>query len=1074
MSGCKARILSASAGSGKTYQLAYKYVYDTLCNQPEHKGGGFDPYAFRHILAVTFTNKATEEMKSRILRQIDDLASGEESDYLSMLMSDTGLSEQELRHRALKVRTAILHDYSRFSILTNDTFFQRILRAFIKELGIEMNYAIELDTAPLLSKSVDTLLENISENSELRSWIMEMAKDRIADGKRWDIREGILRLQRELFKESTKEPISKVESKEELKREVFRYKAKADAEIERLRTVAAEASRMITEAGYSHKDFLRSFTSYFDTIASGTFKEPSATVISHTSDTPAEWFAKSRKATSAMESLASRLQPMLQQVCGIAALHNSRTLLLENYRSFALLGDLYRTSLEICREENTMLLSETKHTIAEFVSELDAPFIYEKVGNRFERYMIDEFQDTSLKEWKNFLPLLRNAISESAGISVLLVGDIKQSIYRWRGSDWNILGHIAPEDISQNGTKIERTTLKDNYRSLRQVVEFNNATFESIIALDNARLNSLLDKGAGAEAISPQRYAELHDTLLRAYEGQAQSARRESQNGGYISITPYWESVKYEFTERIQKILGAGYRPCDITILVRSKSEGVEIAQILLDSKQEIKAELGYKKLYNKESVTEKRAPLHEFDVMTQEALLMNNSSAVQFILAVMRLSIKRDDAISLAIYNRECWKDFTDSLSEDEHRLLDRLRVSSPEEAFEQITIHYKDLLSAHVAFVEAMHEQVVKFCAGKSADIALFLRWWEENGGNKSVSIERNENAIEIMTIHKAKGLENKVIIIPYCNWALDPMTSSGRIPSTIWAPASPASGMDGDKLFPVSFSSKVQNSIFAEGYYTETVYSHVDAINLLYVAFTRAAEQLHIFLPNKNNLGNHPTVAHLIYDAVAQNYNSNLIGGFELGTFDAPEPEKRAKQRRRSRPKPQIVRMNDYVASPLDIRINTPSSRYMEESDGLLSPRDEGIMLHRAFEDATTRKDIEVAVESLRMDGVLSEQECASLMEQVASALDNTIAGSWFDGQWQEVRRESNILSKQGIRRPDRVMIRGTEATVVDYKFGQEEKSYRQQTADYMSLLREMGYSRVRGFIWYVRESRIEEVV
>ncbi|MBQ5634789.1 MAG: UvrD-helicase domain-containing protein, partial [Alistipes sp.] len=371
MDSCKARILSASAGSGKTYQLAYKYVYDTLCNLPEEKGGGFDPYAFRHILAVTFTNKATEEMKSRILRQIDDLASGEESDYLNMLMQDTGLSEQELRHRALKVRTAILHDYSRFSILTNDTFFQRILRAFIKELGIEMNYAIELDTAPLLTKSVDALLEDIDENRELRSWIMEMAKDRISEGKRWDIREGILRLQRELFKESTKEPISKIESKEELKREVFRYISKADAEIERLRSVAAEASRMINTAGYSHKDFLRGFTSYFDTIAAGNTKEPSATIIKHSTDDVAEWFAKSRKATPDMMALATHLQPMLEQICGITALQNSRSLLLENYRSFALLGDIYRKSLEICREENMMLLSETKHTIAEFVNELD-------------------------------------------------------------------------------------------------------------------------------------------------------------------------------------------------------------------------------------------------------------------------------------------------------------------------------------------------------------------------------------------------------------------------------------------------------------------------------------------------------------------------------------------------------------------------------------------------------------------------------------------------------------------------------------------------------------------------------
>lgn len=1072
MDSCKARILSASAGSGKTYQLAYKYVYDTLCNLPEHKGGGFDPYAFRHILAVTFTNKATEEMKSRILRQIDDLASGEESEYLNMLMQDTGLSEQELRHRALKVRTAILHDYSRFAILTNDTFFQRILRAFIKELGIEMNYAIELDTAPLLTKSVDALLENIDQNSELRSWIMDMAKDRISEGKRWDIREGILRLQRELFKESTKEPISKIKSKEELKQEVFRYISKADAEIERLRSIAAEASQMISVAGYSHKDFLRGFTSYFDTIAAGERKEPSATVVKHTTDDVSEWFAKSRKATPDMEALAARLQPMLEQICSITALQNSRSLLLENYRSFALLGDIYQKSLDICREENMMLLSETKHTIAEFVSELDTPFIYEKVGNRFDRYMIDEFQDTSFKEWKNFLPLLRNAISESADISVLLVGDIKQSIYRWRGSDWNILGHIAPEDISQNGTKIERTTLKDNYRSLREVVGFNNTIFEKIIDNDNAHLNALLDKGKEAGTISKQRYTELYNTLARAYEGQAQNARRKSLHEGYVTISNASDGNDYYIVERIQSILQKGYRPCDITILVRSKREGVEIAQILLQAKECARWEA----LDAEKNIEEETTPFINFDVMTQEALQINNSSAVQFILAVMRLAIKRDDSISLAIYNREYkHNNFTATLTDEEHRLLDRIRVSSPEEAFEEINIRYAEVLCKQVAFVEAIHEHIVKFCSGKVADIALFLNWWEENGDGKSVSIERNENAIEIMTIHKAKGLENKVIIIPYCDWKLDPITSSGQIPSTIWSSPSPDSGMDKEKLFPISFSSKVQNSIFAEGYYTETVYSHVDAINLLYVAFTRAAEQLHIFVPQQSSLGSQLTVAHLLYNALPFDVDEESgYESFSVGEFDTPEPKRANRERHRERSKPTIVRMNKYLSSPLDIKINTPSSRYIESASEQLSPRDEGIMLHKVFESASSRKDIETAIEALYMDGLLGQQECSALITQVDKALDNTIAGRWFDGSWKSIRRESNIISGNNTRRPDRVMISDDEVVVVDYKFGQEGKLYQRQMSEYISLLRQMGYKKVSGYIWYVRESRIEEVI
>ena len=203
----KARILTASAGSGKTYSLAYEYIYNALRNQPEQKGGRFNPYAYRSILAVTFTNKATEEMKSRILSQIHKLATGQKCDYLQRLTEQTNLSTEELQRRAAIVRSAILHDYSRFSILTNDTFFQRIVRAFVKELGIEINYAIELDTAPVLQKSIEALIGKIGDNRDLRDWLTGFAEENIQTGKQWNITQGIAKLEKELFKEDTREAI---------------------------------------------------------------------------------------------------------------------------------------------------------------------------------------------------------------------------------------------------------------------------------------------------------------------------------------------------------------------------------------------------------------------------------------------------------------------------------------------------------------------------------------------------------------------------------------------------------------------------------------------------------------------------------------------------------------------------------------------------------------------------------------------------------------------------------------------------------------------------------------------------
>ena len=437
----KARILKASAGSGKTYSLAREYIYNTLRNQPGETDADFNPNVYRTILAVTFTNKATEEMKSRILKQINLLATGGECEFLDDLIAMTSLPERVLRQRALRVRSAILHDYSRFSILTNDTFFQRIVRAFAKELNIDMDYAIELDTAPVVQKSVDMLIERAEKDQFLQQWLTDFAEENIENGRQWNIKRVILRLKNELFKEHAKSTIGREIDKEQLQQVVMEYISSARELVERVQQLAQRAVDMIEGAGYSHSIFSGSFTRYFDKVARFDSKTtaPTDTFVKHCTDEPRKWYTQKTKVTPDMLSLAAALQPLAAEIVerfeDTKYLCNSIALLEKNYRSFALMYDLYSMVAEICKEQNTMLLAQTKHTIAQFVREpSDAPFIYEKVGNLFEKFMIDEFQDTSLMEWQNFLPMLRNAISQSEDVAVLLVGDIKQCIYRFRGA----------------------------------------------------------------------------------------------------------------------------------------------------------------------------------------------------------------------------------------------------------------------------------------------------------------------------------------------------------------------------------------------------------------------------------------------------------------------------------------------------------------------------------------------------------------------------------------------------------------------------------------------------------------
>ena len=349
----RARILNASAGSGKTYQLAYKYVRDVV----------EQPGIYRHILAVTFTNKATEEMKSRILKEIHLLASGQPSSYLDNLCRELSLDAATVRRRAREVRSKILHDYSRFTVLTIDTFFQRILRAFIKELGIDLNYNVEIETASVLTKSADTLIEQITTDRDLQRWLTDFVQERIDEGKKWDIRDGILTLGGELFKEKNKDALSAARPREELARIVGEATAHAAATKKRMQDAAAEAVRIIGDAGASVADFPykgSGFAAYFYAVAGGSFERYGSRAEAACTRDEA-W----GKPGSTAQGLRSRLQPLLREMCGLydenVRAWNTCDLLRENYRSFALLSDLYAKVQQMCDQENMMLLSETKY-----------------------------------------------------------------------------------------------------------------------------------------------------------------------------------------------------------------------------------------------------------------------------------------------------------------------------------------------------------------------------------------------------------------------------------------------------------------------------------------------------------------------------------------------------------------------------------------------------------------------------------------------------------------------------------------------------------------------------------------
>lgn len=1036
----RVRIVNAGAGSGKTYQLAYKYISDTIN----------DPSLYRRILAVTFTNKATEEMKSRILSELHALSTGGSRHYLDRLTADTQLDPQTIRAKAAEVLSKILHDYSHFTVLTIDKFFQRIMRAFIRELGIDLDYNIELESDSILAKSTDTLIEHITDDEELRRWMSAFARENIESGDRWDIRKGILSLGSEIFKEGNKQALESAPAKHELERIVGKVTAQADAARMQICELGRRAMEIMAQAGVEPSDFAgrsRSFAHYFRTIADGDIKPPTPTARLR-AQSPDGWCSASSPAAAA--DAATRLQPLLAEICercdAAMRISESAAMIRHRFRTFGLLADLYATVREVCEQENSMILSETKYMLSQLIADNDAPFIYEKVGNRFERLMIDEFQDTSAKEWSNFLPLLRNAVAQSDRNTVFIVGDVKQSIYRWRGGDWRILAEQARKDLKDENTTVE--TLSDNFRSLPRIVDFNNDIIGRMVARDNRALDAAMESAAAQGLIGPTAAAELSGTLLRAYENHRQTPRRQSSAEGYVCVETCADGEQPPVIRHVVSALERGYKPSDIMILVRGNSDGVLMAELLLQYRSE--------------------HPGCGFDVMTQEALIIGRSAAACFIIAALKLAVDPADTVSLAVYNN-FRRTAADTPPDAEQREFFRsIRLLPPEEAFERIVLHENlDTDHANTAYISALHEQILSYCAGRVADIPLFVKWWEEQGCNKSLSIEQSESTIEIMTIHKAKGLEKPVVIIPCCNWSVEPYTNG-----TVWAGAADGE-LAGIGRFPVKYNSSMGRSFFSEGYYREKVYSHVDNMNILYVALTRAGEELYVAIPQsvrENQVGR------LMLDALAESplcTRTATDDGLVRYEYGSPAP---AAPHRRERKSPATaVKLTGYPTCEVVMPLRMPSQRYFDEAEEgrTLSPRDMGIMMHRAFEQAATGSDIFESVERMRIDGVLNGDDAVTLRRMIDDALGDSTIREWFSGEWDEVRTEADIIlphcgtsGGHNTRRPDRVMIRGERAVVVDYKFGiVPSASHRRQIAGYMQLLREMGYTRTEGYIWYV---------
>ena len=997
-------ICRASAGSGKTHKLTGEYLRMLF-------SGGTDRY--KSILAVTFTNKATGEMKQRVLEELHRIASGEKSPFIADLarsgrfadMASAGSTpeavEEAVRRHASSLLSAILNDYSLFNISTIDRFFQQVLRAFAIETGHFSSYNVEINDDSILALAVDELMGSIDDNEELLQWLIDLSVEAVENGRDWNSVPQLLRLGSELFKEPFKLAVrgSGVElagrtsiagCSEVMRRIVKDFR-------EESRRMADEAAAIMNRYDLMLSDFKggsRSFMNYFDKLRSGRYEAPSATFVSMAEEEPAKWCASSAK--SKASDIASAYHAGLAELVRRASDPDRLTKyftaleILRNLSVAGILSDIEFQVRDHCRRNNLVLLSDTPRFLSDIIDGSDTPFIYERVGSRLDNYLLDEFQDTSRMQWDNFEPLLRDSVD--AGHPCLIVGDVKQSIYRWRGSDWSLLdAEIASRFDSR---KVHTDTLAYNWRSSAEVISFNNSFFGALGSLTGDELIGRI----------------YSDAVQMIPEGSSRPA-------GHIKVTftegnnadmagePYRERL----LEAVRSLLDHGYRPGDIAFLVRTRAEGAAVSDMLIAQ--------GY-------------------SIMTEDSLRISSSVIVRRTVDRLReIAAGRASAPDKSLYN-----------------ICEGLLRSRPE-----------GMEDGGSAFVNAFLDCVLEYTEAEGSDVTGFLRWWDSEGADRSVSAPEGREALRVITIHKSKGLEFKAVIIPYLQIPFAPRGSSAKY---IWCGSS-VPPFDMLPVYPLECRSALEQTVFAGDYRREMLYSAVDAVNVAYVAFTRAVQELLIFAlvrPSKGGGAAPVSVSNILYNHLREQLTDGI---WEAGQWTSPFYKKGEETGCSG------TEMGCVPSVPLGDRLQLSLSG--EEYFSRDSRRMRGIVLHEILSRVETASDLEGAVRDAVVSGHLSMKEEPQVLEQLSAMLLSVSGRHWFDGSLS-LMTEAPILAPGGDNyRPDRIMYRGSEeAMVVDYKFGRRRESeHRRQVKGYMDLLRDMGFESVRGYLWYGVEGGVEEV-
>lgn len=1064
-------IYRASAGAGKTHLLTGEYIKllfrkDLLPEAADHET------QFEEILAVTFTNKSTAEMKARIVKELNVLGEDPARSYYYKDIRTDGidgvLTDEQIKSKAKFFLKRILNNYSDFAISTIDSFFQKIVRSFARELNLQCNYEVELNTNRILDTAVSNFLEKLDapEHQALFEWMLKFSEKKIEEGSGWRLERDLQQLAKSvLTSEDFRTKSESIRKITEDKQILTTYIATLNQIIlstkSKIKALGEEGLRAIENGGLEitvFKGGSKGKMKIFESWKRGEIKEPDETIVQW-AESDELWYSKTNKQrldptnTEKVKNLLCQAVDLKNESCFIN--YNTAKTILENIYQLGILADIDYEVNKLCNDEGVMLLSNTTEMLNKLIGEDSAPFIYEKTGTRISNFMIDEFQDTSRMQWDNFKPLIENSLAN--GRQNLIVGDVKQSIYRWRGSDWGLL-HSGLNNFAHGSLKDDYSTLRTNYRSQKEIITFNNSFFKFISKVLSEHFKSL--------------------DIKEIYQDVAQEipSKKDDDAPGLVDIKflnvqdneKFADLAMAQIPYAVMDLEDAGYRAKDIAILCRTKALCKKAADALLNFKSNNK---GYDN--------------YVFDIISSEALLLGSRHVIKTIISILRYIQNPKSHILRSIascnYLHECRLSEVESVkthfkgSQDIDKFLEfsnRPLYDMIEGIFSQIPSIHKD-----VAYIQAFRDCVLEFTNNKKSDITAFLEWWEQYGTELCINTPEGQNAIRIMTIHKSKGLGMPAVILPFCEGTTD---ISSRGSDILWCEPKTAPFYQEGLYLPIRCSKSLLNTIFSGDYERERLKAIIDNLNTIYVAFTRAKEAMVILSPLPPEKKKPEAQETLLFNFVNEQYKHDVscIGKdtrCKIGKYE----------RKKDFEKDDVSEFETIKQNGEGCFLRRKLPQLSLKHDKLTKDTEaieRGNCIHEALSVIIDYNNIDEPINELYLKGKIKEDfiTCEEMKAEIHRLINNENVKKWFT-PGLKVLNERTILAKniqydgkeKDLHRPDRIVIDGDTIIVIDYKTGEHLRKHYKQVGDYMSLLENMGFKKIEGYLWYTNPHQLVKV-